>query len=68
MPDGLQPGLTGAVAVLLNKTAEVLALASLNQTGFTGEPKAQKLRFDWVGARFSETFVSAIFDRNGSRT
>ena len=27
-PDGLQPGLTGPVAVLLNETAEVLAIAS----------------------------------------
>ncbi len=27
-PDGLQPGLTGPVAVLLNETAEVLAVAS----------------------------------------
>ncbi|MXX05752.1 MAG: DUF262 domain-containing protein [Gammaproteobacteria bacterium] len=27
-PDGLQPGLTGPIAVLLNETAEVLAIAS----------------------------------------
>ena len=27
-PEGLQPGLTGPVAVLLNETAEVLAIAS----------------------------------------